>query len=69
MWIVHVRVSQASFAKILADMREWLDRHNRPLVRFETEADPGGTINIKVQFESDDLAERFQQEFQGDYGG
>ena len=40
-------------------MREWLDRHNRPLVRFETEA-AAGTITVKVQFDSDDLAELFR---------
>jgi hypothetical protein len=37
MRVVHARLSRADFAKRLGEMREWLDRHNRPLVRFETE--------------------------------
>jgi hypothetical protein len=68
MRVVHARVSRADFAKRLGEMREWLDRHNRPLVRFETEA-VGDTITVKVQFDSDDLAELFRQAFQGSYAG
>jgi hypothetical protein len=64
MRVVHARVSRADFAKRLGEMREWLDRHNRPLVRFETEA-AAGTITVKVQFDSDDLAELFRQAFSG----
>jgi hypothetical protein len=56
MRVVHVRVARADFAMSLAEMREWLDRHNCPLVRFESEA-VGDTNNVKVQFEADDLAE------------
>ena len=37
MRVVHVRVSRADFTDNLGEMREWLDRQNRPLVRFETE--------------------------------
>ena len=66
MWVVHVRVARSDFAKSLGEMREWLDRHNRPLVRFETEAD-GDTITVKVQFDDDDLAELFRQAFRGSY--
>ena len=43
-----MRVSRADFTDNLGEMREWLDRQNRPLVRFETEAD-GATISISVQ--------------------
>jgi hypothetical protein len=43
-------------------VREWLDRNNRPLVRFETETDDD-TILIKVQFDDDALAEAFRKEF------
>jgi len=46
MRVVYARVSRADFAKSLGEMREWLDRHNRPLVRFETEAE-AGTITVK----------------------
>ena len=62
MRVVQVRVSRAVSDKTLEAVREWLDRHNRPLVRFETETDDG-TILIKIQFDDDALAEAFQQEF------
>jgi hypothetical protein len=56
MRVVHVRAPPAAFADTLGELRESLDRHKRPLVRFETEWD-GDTIIISVQFDSDDLAE------------
>jgi hypothetical protein len=69
MRVVHVRVSQVDFAEILAAMREWLDRDNCWLERFETEAGDGGSvIIIKAQFPDDDLAEPFRRDFQGNYG-
>jgi hypothetical protein len=68
MRVVYARVTRADFAKSLGEMREWLDRYQRPLVRFETEA-VGDTITVKVQFDSDDLAELFRQAFQGSYAG
>ena len=43
-------------------MRAWLDRHNRPLVRFET-ATEDDTIVIRVQFDDDTLGDAFRQEF------
>jgi hypothetical protein len=49
------------------EMREWLDRNNHPLVRFETETD-GDSITIKVQFDGEDLAEGFRHTFRGSYG-
>jgi hypothetical protein len=66
MRVVHVRIARADFAKSLAEMREWLDRHKTPLVRFETEMHRG-TIMIKVQLDSDDLAEQFRKAFRGSY--
>jgi hypothetical protein len=38
MRVVHVQVARNEFADTLGKMREWLDRHDRPLVRFETES-------------------------------
>ena len=64
---VHVQVIRLEFANTLGKMREWLDRHNRPLVRFETES-VGDRITVKVQFDTDDLVELFRQEFDGTYG-
>ena len=52
---------------MLADIREWLDRNDRPLVRFETEPEEGNALTIKVQFEANDLAEQFRQSFDGFY--
>ena len=68
MRVVHVRVARADFADKLGEMREWLDDQNRPLVRFETEAD-ADMIIMKVQFDGDGLAELFRQAFQGLYSG
>ena len=62
MRVVQVHVNRADFDKTLEAVREWLDRNNRPLVRFETETDDD-TILIKVQFDDDALAEAFRKEF------
>jgi hypothetical protein len=67
MRVVHVRVYQANFAEILGAMREWLDRNNCRVGRFETEAGEGGGIIVKAQFDDDLLAELFQREFEGSY--
>jgi hypothetical protein len=67
MRVIEVRVNRADFANTLAEMRQWLDRKNRPLVQFETESD-NGIISIKVKFDANDLAEQFRQAFQGSYG-
>jgi hypothetical protein len=67
MRVIEVRVNRADFANTLAEMRQWLDRKNRPLVHFETESD-GGIISIKVKFDANDLAEQFRQAFHGSYG-
>ena len=69
MRVAEVRVVRASFADVLGAMREWLDRNDRPLAHFETEADEnGGVITIKARFESDDLAELFRGAFNASYG-
>jgi hypothetical protein len=39
MRVVQVSVSRAAFADTLGAMRDWLDRNNRPLVRFETQTE------------------------------
>jgi hypothetical protein len=70
MRVAEVRVVREGFADVLGAMREWLDRNDRPLAHFETEADEnGGVITIKARFESDDLAELFQRAFNGTFGG
>lgn len=64
MRVVQVRVTRTDFADMLGAMRAWLDRNNRPLVRFET-ATEGGDILVNVQFDDDALAETFRQHFDG----
>ena len=69
MRVAEVRVVRAGFADVLGAMREWLDRNDRPLAHFETEADDSGSIiTIKVRFERDDLAELFRGAFNASYG-
>jgi hypothetical protein len=65
---VHVRADRTDFAQILSAMREWLDRNNRRVERFETEAREDGGIIVKVQFADALAAELFRREFQGNYG-
>jgi hypothetical protein len=33
--VIELRTSRAAFADTLGQMRDWLDRNGRPLVRFE----------------------------------
>ena len=49
MRVVHVRIARADLAKSLGEMREWLDRHKTPLVRFETQMHRS-TIMIKFNW-------------------
>ena len=67
MRIIELRSDRVNFPRMLADIREWFDRNDRPLVRFETEPEEGTAITIKVQFEANDLAEQFRQSFDGFY--
>ena len=66
---VEVHSDRIAFPETLGAMREWLDRNDRPIVRFETERDDAGAITIKIQFEANDLAEQFRQSFRGSYAG
>ena len=56
---VQVLVSRVGFAENLGAMRDWLDRNNRPLVRFETTSD-GDNIVMKLHFDDDALGEAFR---------
>ena len=57
MRIIELRSDRVDFPRMLAEIREWLDRNDRPLVRFETEPEEGNGLTIKVQFEANDLAD------------
>ena len=63
--VAEVRVVRAVFGDVLAAMREWLDRNERPPAHFETKADGGGIITIMVRFNDGDLTETFRQAFDG----
>ena len=64
MRVIQVLVPRPAFADTLGAMRNWLDQHGRPLVRFET-ASEADVIVMRVQFEEDALAEAFRQHFGG----
>jgi hypothetical protein len=68
MRVAEVRVVRAAFGDVLGAMREWLDRNDGRPAHFETAADDGGSITIKVRFDSDDLAETFRRTFNASYG-
>jgi hypothetical protein len=68
MRVIHVRADRTDFAQTLSAMREWLDRNNRRVELFETEAGEDGGIIVKVQFADALAAELFRLEFQGNYG-
>ena len=64
MRVIQVVVPRAAFADTLGAMRNWLDQHGRPLVRFDT-ASEADAIVMRVQFDDDALAEAFRQRFDG----
>ena len=66
--VAEVRVGRAAFGNVLGAMREWLDRNERRPTHFETEADDGGIITIKVRFNDNDLTETFRKAFDGSDG-
>ena len=67
MRVIEVRVARSTFADTRGEMRQWLDNHNEPGVRFETETDSDGMISMKIEFETNELAEQFRQSFGGSY--
>jgi hypothetical protein len=66
--VAEVRVVRAAFGNVLGAMREWLDRNERRPTHFETEADDGGIITIKVRFDDDESTETFRRAFDGSDG-
>ena len=68
MRVIEVMATRAAFGDLMADMRQWLDRNECPLVRCETERG-GIRILVKAHFEDNALAERFRQAFRGSYAG
>jgi hypothetical protein len=68
MRVIQLRTARPAFADTLGKIREWLDGHGRPLVRFDTTTE-GNTVIIKLTFDDDDLAEDFRQDFGGEAVG
>ena len=60
-----MRVVRAAFGNVLGAMREWLDRNERLPTHFETAADDGGIVTIKVRFDDDELTEIFRRHSPG----
>ena len=59
---VTLYVSRSEFADKLGAMREWLDRHKCPEVRFET-ATEAGAIQVSIELPSAALAAAFLRAF------
>ena len=62
---VALYVRRSEFADILGAMRQWLDNHKCPEVRFET-ATEAGAILVSIELPSVDMAEAFRQTFASD---
>jgi hypothetical protein len=60
---VRIYASRAEFGDTLGSMREWLDRNQCPVARFETAAE-GDLIQVSIEFASEISANAFQQEFE-----
>jgi hypothetical protein len=59
---IALHVSRSEFADTLGAMREWLDSHKCPEIRFET-ATEAGTILINIDLPSVALGVTFLQAF------
>ncbi len=62
---VALRIDAAELADTFEHMRIWLDHHDCVPVMFDQIGDQTGTIVFNVEFEDDDLADAFRQEFGG----
>ena len=62
---VTLYVSRFQFADILGAMRQWLDSHKCPEVRFETATEASGIL-ISIELPSVTLGDSFPQAFESD---
>jgi len=62
MRVIELRVSRATLASSMGEMRGWLDRNRFSEVGFQT-ATQGSEILIRIEFATEDMARAFQQEF------
>ena len=62
--VVEVHVSITFLGDTFSAMRRWLDHNHCTPVKFDYISDSAEKVVIEVAFEEDDLAEKFQQEFE-----
>ena len=62
--VVEVHVSITILGDTFSAMRRWLDHNHCTPVKFDYISDSPEKVVIEVAFEEDDLAEKFQQEFE-----
>jgi hypothetical protein len=63
MRVAEVLVNRADLADTLGAMRSWLDHNDAGSTQFETMRERGGSIVVRVEFATDDLAEAFRRQF------
>ena len=59
---VELRVNRSMFGKVLAEMREWIDRNGGP-VKFESKSVPGSDILVRLEFSRDEVGFAFQRDW------
>jgi hypothetical protein len=65
MRVVEIRATRTLFPDLVTEICDWVDRNECPL---QLDAERSGIFMVvKVQFERDQLAERFRQSFRGSY--
>src|SRR6266566_9055949 len=64
MRVVEVHFSVANLAETFSAMRRWIDHNNCTAVNFDYMIDPPGEVVVEIAFDEDDLAEKFEQEFE-----
>ncbi len=64
MRVVEVHISIAALGETFSTMRRWLDHNHCTPVNFDYAFDPPGEVVVEIAFDEDDLAEKFEQEFE-----
>ncbi len=64
MHVVEVHISVATLGETFSSMRRWLDHNNCTPVNFDYMIDLPGEVVVEIAFDEDDLAEKFEQEFE-----
>ena len=64
MRVVEVHTSVASLGKTFNDLRRWLNYNHCTPRNFDYAFEPPEKVVIEIAFEENDLAEKFQQEFE-----